>query len=451
MSQQVKEQKKQIFGWCMFDFANSSYTTVIITVIYCNIFTKLVVPPSLDPADPHPHAWGNLLWSIAQAIGYILVVLTAPIIGAMTDFSPTKKKALMLTSFLCIIPTALLYFVDPGMVWLAMILVVISFYSFTTTENIVSSFLPFLGDRNDLGKISGYAWGIGYFGGLGSVALAQTLGAIEIENYDSLRWVGPYTAMFFLFAAIPTFVYLREPKLKSHLPEDQTYVGHAINVVVKTLKDAAQFKDLMVYLIALFFAMASHGIVIGFAFIYGEQEIKLSQEQVTFMFIFLQISAALGAFAFGFIQDGYGAKKTFNLTLYLWIVTCIMIYFVKDISHFAINTLGLNWSTQWVFIVIAILAGLGIGSTQSASRAIVGLFSPATKTGEFFGLWGLSGKVASAIGLLALGGLQTIFTLRNSFLIVALFYILSLLVNFFVDEKRGREQALNYKEPEIER
>lgn len=448
MSQETREKKKQIFGWCMFDFANSSYTTVIITVIYCNIFTKLVVPPSLDPTDPHPHSYGNLLWSIAQAIGYILVVMTAPIIGAITDFSPTKKKALILTSFMCIIPTALLYFVDPGMIWLAVLLVVISFYSFTTTENIVSSFLPFLGSRADLGKISGYAWGIGYFGGLGSVALAQTLGAIEIENYDSLRWVGPYTAMFFLFAAIPTFVFLKEPKVKAKLPAGQTYVGHGVHVVVRTLKDASQFKDLMIYLVSLFFAMASHGIVIGFAFIYGEQEIHLLPEQVTFMFIFLQISAALGAFAFGFIQDGYGAKKTFNLTLYLWIVTCIMIYFVKDMSYFAIETLGLNWSTQWIFIVIAIFAGLGIGSTQSASRAIVGLFSPETKTGEFFGLWGLSGKVASAIGLLALGGLQTIMTLRNAFLIVALFYILSLLVNFFVDEKRGIAQAHNYKEPE---
>jgi UMF1 family MFS transporter len=117
---------------------------------------------------------------------------------------------------------------------------------------------------------------------------------------------------------------------------------------------------------------------------------------------------------------------------------------VKDISVIAIDNLGLNWTPQWIFIVIAVLAGLGIGSTQSASRAIVGLFSPATKTGEFYGLWGLSGKVAAAVGLLALGGLQTIFTLRNSFLIVALFYFLSLVVNFFVDEKRGIAQANNH-------
>ncbi|WCL51415.1 MFS transporter [Leptospira sp. GIMC2001] len=225
-----------------------------------------------------------------------------------------------------------------------------------------------------------------------------------------------------------------------------SYLGHATNVVVKTLKDASQFKDLMIYLVALFFAMASHGIVIGFAFIYGEQEIKLSSEQVAFMFIFLQISAAIGAFAFGALQDGYGAKKTFNLTLILWITTCMLIYFVNDITYFAVS-LGLKWTTQWVFIAIAILAGLGMGATQSASRAIVGLFSPPTKTGEFYGLWGLSGKVASALGLLALGGLQTIMTLRNSFLIVALFYFLSLLVNYFVDEKRGIEQAKAFQEP----
>ncbi|MCG9874018.1 MAG: MFS transporter [Leptospiraceae bacterium] len=443
MSQLSKStQKKQIFGWCMFDFANSSYTTVIITVIFCNIFTKLIVPS--EPGTENPYSLGNLLWSIAQAVGYLLVVISAPIIGAITDFSPTKKKALILTSFMCIVPTALLYFVEPGMVALAMILVILSFFSFTSTENIVSSFLPFLGDKNELGKISGYAWGIGYFGGLGSVALVQTLGDIDITNYENLKWVGPYTAIFFLIAAIPTFLFLKEPEVKSVLPPGVTYIKHATFVVIRTLKDAAKFKDLMIYLFSLFFAMASHGIVIGFAFIYGEQEIGLSPSQVAFMFIFLQISAALGAFAFGVLQDSYGAKKTFNLTLYLWIFTCSLIYFVKDISVIAIDNLGLNWTPQWIFIVIAVLAGLGIGSTQSASRAIVGLFSPATKTGEFYGLWGLSGKVAAAVGLLALGGLQTIFTLRNSFLIVALFYFLSLVVNFFVDEKRGIAQANNH-------
>ncbi|MCZ8237836.1 MAG: MFS transporter [Leptospiraceae bacterium] len=443
MSQLSKTtQKKQIFGWCMFDFANSSYTTVIITVIFCNIFTKLIVPS--EPGTENPYSLGNLLWSIAQAVGYLLVVISAPIIGAITDFSPTKKKALILTSFMCIVPTALLYFIEPGMVALAMILVILSFFSFTSTENIVSSFLPFLGDKNELGKISGYAWGIGYFGGLGSVALVQTLGDIDITNYENLKWVGPYTAIFFLIAAIPTFLFLKEPEVKSVLPPGVTYIKHATFVVIRTLKDAAKFKDLMIYLFSLFFAMASHGIVIGFAFIYGEQEIGLSPSQVAFMFIFLQISAALGAFAFGLLQDSYGAKKTFNLTLYLWIFTCSLIYFVKDISVIAIDNLGLNWTPQWIFIVIAVLAGLGIGSTQSASRAIVGLFSPATKTGEFYGLWGLSGKVAAAVGLLALGGLQTIFTLRNSFLIVALFYFLSLVVNFFVDEKRGIAQANNH-------
>lgn len=429
----------------MFDFANSSYTTVIITVIYCTVFTNIIVPPDLDNLE-NPHRWGNLLWSIVQAAGYLMVVLTAPIIGSITDFSPTKKKALILMSFLCIIPTFFLYFVDPGMIGLAMFLVILSFYCFLSTENIVSSFLPFLGDRNDLGKISGYAWGIGYFGGLASVILVSTLGEIEATNYENLRLIGPYTAIFFAIAAIPTFVFLKEPEIKSVLPPVKTYLGHAWKVVTTTLKDASQFKDLMIYLVALFFAMASFGIVIGFAFVYGDQEIHITAEQKTFMFVFLQVSAALGAFAFGVLQDSFGAKRTFNLTLYLWIFTCLLIYFVNDITEIA-NGVGLNWSSQWVFVVVATIAGLGMGATQSASRAIVALFSPESKTGEFFGLWGISGKVASAVGLIALGALQTVFALRDSFLIVAVFFILALIVNYFVDEDRGIEQARNFKEP----
>jgi len=434
-----KRRNREIFGWCMFDFANSFYTTVIISVIYCKIYSQLIVPSSGDATNPF--ASGNSFWAWSLAFSYLLVVLTGPIFGAITDYSNFKKLFLFLSYLGCIVATFALYFVEPGMIWLGFLLVAISNFFFASGENFASSFLPFLGAKEDLGKISGYAWGVGYFGGIGSVILAGTLGAVSLENFESLRLVGPYTAIFFLVAGIPTFLLLKEPHIPLGAREKVSYLKVGIQRVEHTLKEARKYKDLMIFLVSLFFTMAALAIVISFAFIYGSQVIGIQEEHEKVMFVFIQIFAALGALAFGIIQDSIGAKKTFNMTLFLWISTCILIYFVEDITRFLNAVLGREWTVQWVFVSISSLAGLGLGSTQSASRALVGIFSPESKSGEFFGMWGLSGKIAAAVGLFLFGFIQTLVSLRNAFLVVGLFYILSLVINIFVDEERGKESA----------
>ncbi|GBF50051.1 ABC transporter permease [Leptospira ryugenii] len=439
-----KSRNLQIFGWCMFDFANSSYTTVIISVVYCEIFTQLIVPS--DPNSVNPFQHGNSLWAWALAISYLFVVLTGPLFGAITDYSSTKKLFLFLSYVGCVVATFALYYVNPGMIWLGFVLVAISNFFFASGENFASSFLPFLGEKEDLGKISGYAWGIGYFGGIGSVVLATTLGDYTLSNFENLKLVGPYTAVFFMLAAIPTFIFLKEPKLPMGHPSNISFLKEGIRRVVTTLKDASHFRDLMVYLVSLFFTMAALAIVISFAFIYGSQEIHIEAQHKQVMFIFIQISAALGALAFGVIQDNIGAKKTFNLTLVLWLAVCGLIYIVADLTQFFNSVLGTSWTVQWVFVAISSLAGMGLGSTQSASRAMVGIFSPESKSGEFFGMWGLSGKIAAAAGLFLFGFIQTIVSLKNAFLVVALFYLISLLINLLVDEERGIKAAQEFKE-----
>ncbi|MCT8333551.1 MFS transporter [Leptospira sp. 85282-16] len=439
-----KKKNREIFGWCMFDFANSSYTTVIISVVYCEIFTNLIV--TSDPNSSDPFQYGRSVWAWALAASYVLVVLTGPIFGAISDYSSKKKFFLFLSYIGCIVATFLLYYVEPGMIWLGFVLVAISNFFFASGENFASSFLPFLGSKDDLGKISGYAWGIGYFGGIGSVYIATKLGAISLDNFENLKLVGPYTAIFFLIAAIPTFLFLKEPHLPLGISHKVNYFKIGKDRVIQTLKDASHFKDLMIYLVSLFFTMAALAIVISFAFIYGSHEIHIETEHKQAMFIFIQIFAAVGALAFGVIQDSIGAKKTFNLTLVLWLLTCGLIYFVHDVTNLINMVLGKNWSVQWVFVFISSLAGMGLGSTQSASRALVGIFSPESKSGEFFGMWGLSGKIAGAAGLFLFAYIQTLVTLRNAFLVVAFFYFLSLLINLFVNEERGVEAANRFQE-----
>lgn len=266
-----------------------------------------------------------------------------------------------------------------------------------------------------------------------------------MENFSSLRLVGPYTAFFFLFSGIPTFLLLREYTAGKEKPAGLSYLKIGVERVTSTLKEIHKFRDMALYLVSLFFAMAALGIVISFAFIYGAQEIKTQKEHEIAMFLLIQLFAAIGAIIFGFIQDKIGAKKTFNITLLLWIACLLLIYWVEDLTTF-LTGIGIPTTKQWVFVGTTVFAGTGLGATQSASRAIVGLFAPESKSGEFFGLWGLSGKIAAAFGLVAVGGLQVLFDLRNSFLVVSIFFIVSLLINFLVDEKRGIQTAIEYKE-----
>ncbi len=152
MTEIQRASRKELFGWAMFDFANSSYTTVIITVVFCIIFPRLIV------GDGPEFRLGNLLWSTALSISYLMVLLSAPFLGAVMDYAGSKKKFLFASCLLTVLATAALYFVRPGDVILGMLLIVLSNVGFSYSESFVSSFLPGLGPPRDLGKISGYAW-----------------------------------------------------------------------------------------------------------------------------------------------------------------------------------------------------------------------------------------------------------------------------------------------------
>jgi UMF1 family MFS transporter len=425
----------------MFDFANSSYTTVIITVVYAVIFSELIVGEDL----PGEFRTGNLLWSVALSVSYGLVVLTGPVFGAIMDFRAAKKKFLFASYILTTCATALLYFAGPGDYVLAMILIILSNFGFATGESFVSSFLPDLGPPEEYGRISGYAWGLGYFGGLLSVVLVTLLGPLEPGNFGSLRLVGPVTAVFFLVAAVPTFVWVKERGIARPLPEGETHAGIGFRRLRRTVVEIGDFRDLVIFLVAVFFAMAGLSIVISFAFIYGNQVIRWSETSRTVMFVLTQFTAAGGALLFGFIQDRIGARRTFNITLALWIITVLLIWGTTEVTS-ALNTvLGTSWEEQNVFLVIGCFAGIGLGSTQSASRAIVGLFCPESKAGEFFGFWGLSGKLASIVGILTLGLLQSAFGLHNAILVCAAFFLIAFVVNLLVNEKRGRIAAMKHE------
>ncbi len=434
--------KKEIFGWAMFDFANQAYTLLIITVIFPVLFTTVIVGDGGDD-----YRLGNLLWSIALSISYLMVVLTGPVLGAIMDFRASKKRFLFYSYIVTVISSSALYLVEPGMIILGVILLVISNYAYSIGETIIAAFLPNLGPPKDMGKISGFGWSIGYVGGLFSAGFVILyLGEPTADNFDRIRFVGPLAGLFFLLAAIPTFVWLREYGEKQRLPRGESYVSLGFSRLGRTINEIGKFKDLSVFLISVFFEMAGIYIVISFTFIYGDQIVQWDEEVRILMFVIVQITAAVGAFLFGFVQDKIGALVTNIFILFLWFVGVMGIYSVLDITEWLNAAFQAEFEEQYVFLFIGLIAGLCLGSSQSASRTLVSLFTPDAKAAEFFGFWGLFYKMAGIFGVIGLGLLQAQIGLQKSLLFCAALFLIAMVICFFVSQKRGEQAADDYRE-----
>jgi MFS transporter, UMF1 family len=432
--------KKEIFGWAMFDFANQAYTLLIITVVFGDLFTTVIVG---DRGDGYRRA--NLLWSVALAISYVMVVLTGPVLGAIMDFSAAKKRFLFTSYLATVFATSLLYFVAPGYVLLGMVLLIVSNFAYATGESFIASFLPELGPPEDLGRISGFGWALGYVGGLVSAGFVLLfLGEVSAANFERIRWVGPFAAFFFLVAAIPTFLWLKERGTRQALPPGRSYIGVGVERLRRTLRDLRSFRDLAVLLASIFFSMAAIYIVITFAFIYGAQVVGWDANFRNYMFIIVQITAAAGALVFGMLQDRIGARTTYIMTLSLWILAVLCIYATPQMTAFLNRTLDLGWEAQHLFLVVGCLAGLSLGSSQSAGRALVGVLAPRAKAAEFFGFWGLSTKLAAVFGILLLGVLQARLGLHLSILVCAGLFAAAIAVVSFVSIERGRAAVRRY-------
>ncbi|KDE41026.1 Permease of the major facilitator superfamily [Nitrincola lacisaponensis] len=428
--------KREIFGWAMFDFANQAYTLLIITVIYGDLFTRVIV------GDAPDYRLGNLLWSLALAVSYLMVVVANPVCGAIMDYTASRKRFLWVSYWLTIVTTALLYFVEPGWLIPAMLLIILSNFAYAIGEGFVASFLPDLGPRKTLGWISGLGWGMGYIGGL--VATAFTLfflGEVSAENFDTIRWVGPFAAGFFLIAAIPTFVWLRERGQSKRQPSDSSLLQLGVARVVSTWHEIQYFRDLRSLLISVFFAMAGVYIIIAFSFIYGAQVIGWDDQVRALMFITVQITAALGAVGFGWLQSQIGTRTTYIMTLCLWLLAILAIWQTPSLTELLQQTFGLQWQAQHVFLFAGVLAGLSLGSSQSAGRALVGVLTPLGKSAEFFGFWGMSAKLAAVFGILGLGLIQWAFGLADAILFCLVLFVLAIVTVLPVNERRGEQAA----------
>lgn len=410
---------REIAAWAMFDFANSGYTTLIVSVAFSVYFTKLVAPG--ERAD--------CLWGVGIFVSNLVVMPLSPVVGAMADDTGRKKLFLAGTYLLCVIGTAALWWVLPGYVALGLTLFIVSNLGFSLGENLVASFLPEISTPATIGRISGFGWGLGYFGGLACLILNWPLleGEFVAENVSNLRLVGPVTAAFFLVAALPTFLFLRERAPRSPARSIAEYARASFGRIAATARVLRRFSDLARFLRLFFLFSCGLTAVIAFASIYAERNLRFTLKELTILFIALQFASAGGAFLFGWIQDRIGARRSIQIALLLWLAVSVGAGFA---------------TTKALFWVVGFGAGLCIGSLQAASRALVGMFSPVGKSGEFFGFWGLAGKGGYMLGPLIFGAISSASgSQRLAIAVNALFFLAGLIGMTWIDERRGRAAA----------
>jgi UMF1 family MFS transporter len=391
MSESVRN--REIFGWCCYDFANSAFITVVITVVFGPYFTGVV-------AAGNPAA--NTLWSGLLAVSQALVIVFGPALGIMADATATKKKFLLAMMWICASATALLWFTGPGTVWLAAALVVSAYAAFSFGENFCASFLSELSTPENVGRVSGYGWSFGYFGGLTALGLA--LAAIGLSGSAPL--VFPVTAVLMVAATVPVIALLRERKQPEAVRGQWMQLGW--QSILQAARDIPSHRELFKFLISFFFYMSGLGAVVAFAAIYAEKVLGFSTTENIVLFASLQLSSALGAFACGSLQDKVGSRVTLSVSLLLWCAVALGAYFSGG---------------KAAFFIVGNLAGLAIGSSQAASRAVVTLLSPRERSAEFFGFWGVFGKLAAIVGPLAMGLLADAVGLRESILVTLVFFL----------------------------
>jgi MFS transporter, UMF1 family len=416
--------RREVWAWAMYDFANSGYTTVVITAIFNAYFVAVI-------AGNAP--WATFAWTLSLAISYALIMFIAPLIGAYADAYAAKKKLLAVTTAGCVIFTALLYFADAGSLWLAIPLIILSNFFYGSGENLNAAFLPELARGRALGRVSGWGWSFGYVGGL--VSLGACLAYIswaQAQGQHAADFV-PVTmlivALLFALSSLPTFLFLKEravpqPHLMGKNPLQESFAR-----LGQTLRHAQRYRDLRRFLICTVFYQAGIQAVITLAAIYAQQAMHFTTQQTIMLIFVVNITAAVGAFLFGHLQDRIGHIPAIALTLLGWIIMVLLAWSAQDPPMF------------WL---AANIAGICMGASQSAGRALVGLLSPVARRAEFFGLWGMSVKLSSILGPVTYGLVSWISQgdHRLAILITGSYFVVGLFILFGVNVRRGRGAAL---------
>ncbi len=397
--------KGKIFFWALFDFANTAFSVIIVTVIFSKYFTNYVAGGK---------QW---LWGLAVSVSMIIAALLSPPLGAIADVSRNRKRFLMIFTLVSVICTSLMFFVMKGDILLGMGLFILANIGFEAGLVFYDAFLPNLTAEKNFGRVSGYGFAMGYVGALAVLLIVMVIlpPQSSASYYFYVRLSFIVAAVFFLVFSIPLFLFVSEPSISR--PLKKGLVREGMSKSARTLKAIfvkGEFPSISRFLLAFFLYNDAIITIIAFASIFAANTLKMNDEQIILFFVIVQSTAVLGSFIFGIVSDHIGPKKTISITLVFWIGVIIGAFFV---------------STVMEFYIVGLLAGLSIGSSQSCSRSLMALLTPKEREAEFFGFYdGLFGKSSAVVGPLFYGIISDLSNDRVAALAIGIFFVAGLII-----------------------
>lgn len=360
-------------AWYMYDFGNSAYAAVVLLAVYSAYFKGSVVGG----------AEGSRLWGVSVGIAMLFTAIIAPILGAIADFSASKKRFLFLFSLVTWIFTALLFFVEKGDIFTGMLFFILAEIGYRGGQVFYNSLLPEIAEPNEIGRVSGNGWAIGNLGGI--LALLLLLPPIVLIKGTTLpvRIAFPATAIFFALSTIPAYRWIKERASAQKLPEGETYLTVGFKRLARTFRSVRRFKEFIKFMIA--FLIYNDGILMAldFAAIIGAVLYGMNQTQMIIFMIIVQITSIGGAYAFAVIGDKIGYKRSLVYSILGMAATIVWMLFNQTLVG---------------FFFVGGLAGFMLTGVQSVSRSMVGIFAPQGQSAEFFGLFAVIGRTSSFIG-----------------------------------------------------
>ena len=393
----------RIFAWTLFDFANTSFSVIVVTVIYSRYFTN------------HVAGGRRWLWGLAMSLSMICAAILSPPLGAAADYSRNRKRFLLLFTLASVLCTGLMFFVQQGMVVMGIFLFVIANIGFEGGLVFYDAFLPGLTAPSSYGRVSGYGFAMGYVGALAVLLIVLLMLPPETDPgyLFNVRLSFVVAALFFLLFSLPMFFFVHEPPLQGTPPPSLVRSGMARSAATfRALFVRREHPDIARFLVAFFIYNDGILTVIAFAAIFAQDILHMSDFDIIVFFAIVQTSAILGSVVFGVITDKIGPKRTISITLFLWMAICTGAAFVDSVA---------------VFYVVALAAGVAIGSSQSASRSYMALLTPKSHEAEFFGFYdGLCGKASAVVGPLVYGVISDLTTERIGAAAIGLFFAIGL-------------------------
>lgn len=405
---------RDVAGWSLYDFGSSAFNTLIVTFIFSLYFQGTIAGGDT----------GTVMWGHALNVSAVLVALMMPVLGAVADYSGRKKVFLVLFAMQAIIFTGLLFFMGPGDAWPAAVIFVVANVGFESSNVFYNAFLPEISNAKTIGRISGIGYFLGYIGGL--ICLALGLGMYRY-------WVTPagdlnvrstllLVMAWYLVFSLPMFFGVKERATRRPPPEGG-YVREGFRRLGNTVQHLRELREALKLIIARMIYNDGLVTVIGFAAIYTEAVLGMDYDQILVMAIALNVAAGIGAFAFGFIDDRIGGKKTLVITL---------------LGLTVAGAIGVSTTSIAGFWVAATLIGIMMGPNQSASRSLLAKLVPEHKHAEAFGLFAFSGKMSSLLGPLAFA---TVIDLTGNYRLamgsIIAFFVVGLLVLLTIREAEG--------------